>query len=331
MGMAGIKIDNKTKTVLIEKAAIKNDLIFEYFKKTPVGKRENVFQKALYIGVLALVEDRLSAFLAKTKNELGTELERLKIIFDMETEMFIKSAVKGKWAEQDVRDVLNKYFDRRGWRDKAVLVGDQEGHYKYVKTGDVLCLVDGDKEKKIIVEVKFQKSLPVGDIAERALKNNTDNIWGQLIEAKANREAQQAIIVFDRTISPGISDKLGPVSYIPKVGFVVVVDAQEGDFHPLFAAYNVARSIIISDVELVSRNAILRKIVQKVLHEIKNVFEIKKIIEKNMKNDEKILKILEQSMKDLELTDAYVGKLLEGEKIDAEKLYEFFVGKQSKV
>lgn len=41
------------------------------------------------------MEDRLSAFLSKTSNELGTELESLKMIFEMKKEIFYKSSIKG--------------------------------------------------------------------------------------------------------------------------------------------------------------------------------------------------------------------------------------------
>lgn len=37
--------------------------------------------RALYMGVLAQLEDRLASFLAKTESELGARLEGLKQIF----------------------------------------------------------------------------------------------------------------------------------------------------------------------------------------------------------------------------------------------------------
>ena len=324
--MDAIKIDHKTKTVSLEKVVLKNNLIYEYFSKIPVNKREELFKKALYIGVLALVEDRLSAFLAKTKNELGTELEYLKVLFDLKTEMFMKSAVKGKIAERELVTILNDYFDLREWKDYAILVGDNEGKYKNVKTGDILCFADGKEDEKIVIEVKFQKSLPLGDLSKRELKNNTNNIWGQLLEAKANRNSKQSIIVFDKTISPTLEAKLGPVSYIPNVGFISIIDTQAGDFQPLFASYNIARSVVLSDKTLVSQNALFKKIVEKVLYEIKNILSIKTMIQNNIKNNEKILNTLETALKDLELTDTYVAKFLEGESIDSEEFYKFFIG-----
>jgi hypothetical protein len=66
--------------------------------------------RAIYIGVLAMMEDRLSSFLSKTSNELGTELESLKMIFEMKQELFYKTTMKGMIAEEDVAEYLNKFF-----------------------------------------------------------------------------------------------------------------------------------------------------------------------------------------------------------------------------
>ncbi len=60
--------------------------------------------------VFALMEDRISAFLAKTTNELGTELESLKMIFEMKKELFYKTTIKGSLAEEDIAEFLNNYF-----------------------------------------------------------------------------------------------------------------------------------------------------------------------------------------------------------------------------
>lgn len=55
----------------------------------PEDKRDESLTRAIYIGVLAMKEDRLAAFLAKTQNELGTELEHLKQIFDLKQQLFV--------------------------------------------------------------------------------------------------------------------------------------------------------------------------------------------------------------------------------------------------
>ena len=74
--------------VEIQDFEIENEIVFRYFDRLPSIERNDKFFRAIYIGVLALMEDRLSSFLSKTTNELGTELESLKIIFDMKKELF---------------------------------------------------------------------------------------------------------------------------------------------------------------------------------------------------------------------------------------------------
>ena len=77
--MTILKLNQKLKRIEIKDFEIQNDIVFKYFDNLPSNEREEQLFKAVYIGVLALMEDRLSAFLAKTSNELGTELESLKM------------------------------------------------------------------------------------------------------------------------------------------------------------------------------------------------------------------------------------------------------------
>ncbi|MDO8610273.1 MAG: hypothetical protein Q7R95_07020, partial [bacterium] len=72
-----VSLDQKLKRVNIDKFELDNQIVFNYLDKLPTEERDNAIFKAIYIGVLALMEDRLSSFLSKTQNELGTELESL--------------------------------------------------------------------------------------------------------------------------------------------------------------------------------------------------------------------------------------------------------------
>jgi hypothetical protein len=137
-----ISLDQKLKRIKINKAEVENDVVFEYFDNLPAAERDDKFFQALYIGVLALMEDRISAFLAKTQNELGTELESLKMLFELKKEIFYKSAVKGMMAEEDIAEFLNQYFEEQKWKDEAQTTGTSEGKLPKNKTGDIVCLVD---------------------------------------------------------------------------------------------------------------------------------------------------------------------------------------------
>ena len=211
--MTNIALNQKVRKIEIAQFVIENDVVFDYFDKLPASDREDKLYKALYIGVLALAEDRLSAFLAKTQNELGTELESLKLRFDMKKELFFKSAATGIAAEEAIADILSEYFSKQGLKDIAQKTGNSAGLITRNKTGDIVCHVDGREDIKIIVECKFDKSLKLGDIQEKEVfTRNSDTAWSQLIEANANRDGKVAIIVFDiEKVDAGLTPSSDPV------------------------------------------------------------------------------------------------------------------------
>ncbi|NLF42723.1 MAG: hypothetical protein GX587_08510, partial [Bacteroidales bacterium] len=126
--MATIKINQQLKRIEIKEFEIENQIVFNYFDKLPVSERDDKLLKAIYIGVLALMEDRISSFLSKTSNDLGTELESLKMIFEMKKELFYKSSIKGTLAEDEIADFLNQYFEDKHVKDRAYLTGNSAGN-----------------------------------------------------------------------------------------------------------------------------------------------------------------------------------------------------------
>ncbi|MEZ4690074.1 MAG: hypothetical protein R3A12_07785 [Ignavibacteria bacterium] len=119
------------------------------------------------LSILALMEDRISTFLSKTTNELGTELESLKMIFEMKKELFYKSTIKGVLAEDEIAEFLNQYFVDRKLKDRAFLTGNTAGNLPKNKTGDIVCEVNGNPDLKIAIECKFDKSVRQGDIESK--------------------------------------------------------------------------------------------------------------------------------------------------------------------
>jgi len=146
-----ISLNQQLKRVEIKDFEIQNQIVFNYFNNLSALEREEKFFRALYIGVLALMEDRISSFLAKTTNELGTELESLKVIFDMKKELFYKSAVKGSVAEEEITDFLNIYFSEKKIRDKAILIRNLPGILPKNKTGDIICELEGKSDLIIAI------------------------------------------------------------------------------------------------------------------------------------------------------------------------------------
>lgn len=307
---------------------IDNEIVFNYFDKIPSGQRDETLFRALYIGVLALMEDRFSAFLANTSNELGTQLENLKIIFDMKKEIFYKTAQqKGTIAESEIETSLKEYLEQRKIKDEVILTGNTTGTIRRNKTGDIVCKLDGS-DKKIVIECKFNRSTALGGIDTKdILKKKQDTAWDQLLEASVNRDAQAAIIVFDRELaSPTILKFTDSVGFIPGVGFVVIVESQKNDYSNLFVAYSLARDIAMNSKNVDYRDEMLALLVRRILSDIKQLFDIKGLVEENIANNKSILKKMEQSMLKISFTNEYLKKFLEDGIMTKEDLYAFFEG-----
>ena len=181
--MSAMKLNQQLQRVEVSAFEIDNSIVFNYFNNLKADERDEKLLRAIYIGVLAMMEDRLSSFLSKTSNELGTELESLKLIFEMKQELFYKTTMKGVMAEEDVAEFLNEYFKGKKWKDVAALTGNDAGELSKNKTGDILCTIEGT-DSKIAIECKFDKSLKIGDIASKdVFIRKTDTAWSQLIES----------------------------------------------------------------------------------------------------------------------------------------------------
>jgi hypothetical protein len=330
--MPTIKLNQQLKRIEIDKFEIDNEIVFSYFNNLPVTERDEKLFKALYIGVLALMEDRFSTFLAKTTNELGTELESLKLIFDMKKELFYKTAVKGVLAEEDIADFLNTYFAEKKLKDKALLTGNNAGNIPKNKTGDIICEIDGKEDLKIAIECKFDKSIRFGDIETKEIfTRRTDTAWSQLIEADANRNSKVSIIVFDISlVDNSILKVFENVGYIPSIGFVAIIDFQKGDYKNLAIAYLLARDIALNakipDLDL----NILMAIVKRIIKDINEISSIKSLVESNIQNNKEILKQLEKSMLLMDFNQQYLSKFLIDGTLTKQDLLNFYLGEEIK-
>ena len=246
-----MRINQKLKRVEISGFELDNEIVFNYFDKLPAYERDEKLIRAIYIGVLALMEDRISAFLSKTTNELGTELESLKMIFEMKKELFYKSTIKGVLAEDEIAEFLNQYFSEKKLKDRAILTGNIAGNLPKNKTGDIICELDGNPDLKIAIECKFDKSVRLGDIESKEIfTRKTDTVWSQLIEAQANRDSKVSLIVFDISlVDNSILKNFENVGYIPGIGLVAIINSQKGDYSNLAIAYMLARDIALNAME----------------------------------------------------------------------------------
>jgi hypothetical protein len=326
--MTHVKLNQGLRRIEVSKLEIENELAFEHFDKLPADQRDAEFVKALYIGVLALKQDRLAAFMARTNNELGTELETLKMMYEMKAELFAKSTVKGAEAELHIRDYLVDLAASHEHADEIELTGNSTGSIPKNKTGDLLCRVNGDESRKVIIECKFDKSIRLGELDENDWYGNKfDTALSQLIEAQANRECDQAIIVFDKSsVAAPVLKAVGNISFRPKYGFIVIVDSLRGDYQNLGLAYLLARDLAAANPSLEVEHDLLLILMDRIIADANRLADIRSLVEDGIKKSQEVLSRLEQGRLSLEFCRSYLKKFLETGTLTRTDLLDFYNG-----
>jgi hypothetical protein len=327
-----LNLNQQLKRVEISNFEIENQIVFNYFDNLPATERDEKLLRAVYIGILALMEDRISSFLAKTNNELGTELESLKMIFEMKKEIFYKSTIKGILAEDEIAEFLNNYFQQRKIKDKAFLTGNTAGSLPKNKTGDIICEINGNPDLKIAIECKFDKSVRFGDIGTKDIfTRKSDTAWSQLIEAQANRDAKVSLIVFDISlVENSILKNFENVGYIPEIGFVAIINSQKGDYSNLAIAYMLARDIALNAKPVELEKDLLAILVNRIIKDINEVLTIKSLVLNNIENNKAILKQLEKSILLMEFNQDYLRKFLSEGTLTKKDLLDYYSGEEIK-
>ena len=327
-----LKLNQQLNRVEIQEFEIENSIVFNYFNNISANERDEKLLRAIYIGVLALMEDRISTFLSKTSNELGTELESLKMIFEMKKELFYKSTIRGVLAEDEIAEFLNNYFEEKRLKDRAVLTGNTVGNIAKNKTGDIVCEINGNNNLRIVIECKFDKSTRLGDIESKDIFiRKADTAWSQLIEAKANRDGKVSIIAFDRSlVDNSILKYAENVGYISGIGFVAIVDSQKGDYSNLTIAYMLARDIAINAKQVDLDKDLLAILINRIIKDINEVLSIKDLVYNNIENNKAILKQLEKSILLMEFNQEYMIKFLKDGTLTKKDLLDFYLGETIK-
>ncbi|MDR2084400.1 MAG: hypothetical protein LBP67_05345 [Bacteroidales bacterium] len=330
--MSTIKLNQQLNRVEIKEFEIENPIVFNYFNNLSVNERDEKLLRAIYIGVLALMEDRISSFLSKTSNELGTELESLKMIFEMKKELFYKSTIKGILAEDEIAEFLNNFFQEKRLKDRAILTGNTTGNIEKNKTGDIVCEVNGDSNLRIVIECKFDKSIRLGEIESKEIFiRKTDTAWSQLIEAEANRDGKVSIIVFDKSlVDNSILKYAENIGFISSIGFIAVVDSQKGDYSNLSIAYMLARDIALNAKQVDLDKNLLAILVNRIIKDINEVLSIKSLVYSNIENNKAILKQLEKSILLMEFNQEYMKKFLIDGTLTKKDLLDFYSGEDIK-
>lgn len=264
--------------------------------------------------------------------DVGTELESLKMIFEMKKELFYKSTIKGILAEDEIAEFLNNYFQERRIKDKAFLTGNTAGSLPKNKTGDIICEINGNPDLKIAIECKFDKSVRFGDIENKDIfTRKSDTAWSQLIEAQANRDAKVSLIVFDISlVENSILKNFENVGYIPEIGFVAIINSQKGDYSNLAIAYMLARDIALNAKSIELEKDLLAILVNRIIKDINEVLTIKSLVLNNIDNNKAILKQLEKSTLLMEFNQEYLKKFLNDGTLTKKDLLDYYSGEDVK-
>jgi hypothetical protein len=322
-----MRIDHKLQRVQVEGFEISDELVYRYFDSLPENEREIALLRAIRIGILAMMEDRFSAFLSKTTNDLGVQLENLKLLFDMKQEVFHKTAIKGVAAENDILEFLKSYIERCRLGDVVSLSGTSKGLLKNNKTGDIMAYIgDENSGKKIAIECKFDKSIKLGDVDSPDIASNKyDTAWGQLLEASVNRDANTSIIVFDKTLADAsIQRAVDGVMYINNIGFVCIIDYETSNYQNLAIAYNLARGLALRRDGKNVKVGFVNLLIQRLLKDIRDIQNIEMLVKTNIKNNLQILKNIEKSLLSIEFNQQYLVKYLEDGVLSKADLLDFY-------
>lgn len=329
-----MRIDHKLQRVQVDSFEISDELVYRYFDSLPENEREDALLRTIRIGVLATMEDRFSAFLSKTTNDLGVQLENLKLLFDMKQKVFHKTAIKGVAAENDIFEFLEAYIDQYHLGDVISLSGTSKGLLKNNKTGDILAYVGGkDDRKKVAIECKFDKSIKLGDVDSLDIASNKyDTAWSQLLETAVNRDANACIIVFDRTLADAsIQRVVDGVTYIENIGFICIIDYEASDYHNLAIAYNLARGLALRKDGKSIEVDFVNMLIQRLLKDIRDVQNIKMLVNNNIINNQQILKNIEKSLLSIEFNQQYLIKYLEDGILSKSDLLDFYQREEIRV
>lgn len=322
-----MRIDHKLQRIQVDSFEISDELVYRFFISLPENERETALLRAIRIGVLATMEDRFSAFLSKTTDDLGVQLENLKLLFDMKQEIFHKTAIKGVAAENDILEFLETYIDNFHLGDVVSLSGTSKGLLKNNKTGDILAYVGGENSgKKVAIECKFDKSIKLGDVDSLDIASNKyDTAWSQLLETTVNCGANTSIIVFDKTLADAsIQRAVDGVSYIDNIGFICIIDYEASDYHNLAIAYNFARRLALRKDGKNIEVDFVNMLIQRLLKDIRDIQNIEMLVKNNIKNNLQILKNIEKSLLSIEFNQQYLMKYLEDGYLSKVDLLDFY-------
>jgi hypothetical protein len=328
--MSLLSLDLQAKKVKLEAMDIEHPLVFSYFEQLPEARRDEAFRRALHIGVVAMMEDRIATFLSRTENELGTHLESLKLIYQRTVTAKEKTTQSGIDAEQVIYQKVKDYLKASKYdNDDLQLTGSNAGKLKKNKTGDLVLKVDGDETLQLAIEVKFDQGMALGEFEESdSVSRPRDTAISQLIEASANRDAKLSVIVFDEGRSgDGLKNKVNGIKWIPEVGFVVIIDHERDNYTNLLVALDLMRSMIKKPMRI-GDQSILEALLGRISQDLSAIQETQKLLQANNENLKKIAASIQKHVLLVGYTKTLIQSFIEEGEISKKVLLDLYTGSE---
>ena len=335
-----VKLTSPDTVVLDGTFELKDKFYYLAFKSAEKNgvTNEQFFEEALRLGIYGLAEARIAAFLHDAETVLDHGLEKLKLIFK-QTDILEKGAAKGPILERKIQEVLDEFIADNGWLDKTSSDGDKVGKIEGRKVGDINVQIQGTPVK-VTIESKFDRNVKLGDALNLDYRQNSDPVkdaertaHGQMLLSLANREAQIALIVFDRaTCHKEISDLEYDVTFFPELpGWVVRIGKAENDFDSLKLAYSIAREIALLKLERVSGEH-LDLAVKRMLRDLVEMNKLEGLLKKIRDGAEasiqgvvEIKQMISETKQSINRTQEILKQVLSGVAPRAEEWMNFFM------
>jgi hypothetical protein len=243
-----------------------------------------------------------------------------------------KTSQSGLEAEGVVYQKVSKFLEASGYSsDVLQLTGNSSGALKGNKTGDLILKVEGKDETTLVIEVKFDKGMSLGEFEETdSLARTKDTALSQLFEATANRRAQLSVIVFDENrVAEGLKNKVNGIKWIPNVGFVVIIDHDRDNYTNLLVAIDLMRSMVRKTTRVVDQS-ILEALLGRIAQDLSSIEETQKLLLANHENLKKIATSIKKHVLLVGYTKSLIKAFIQEGELSQKALLDLYRGEEIK-
>jgi hypothetical protein len=246
-----IDIDDNSNIIRIKHEFEINQSLLSWVEASKLSqpKMHMLIHTALQIGILAKMQGKVSHTLSMFKKEIDSELGLIQSYMATIEYKFRKDSSYKTSLEEVVAEELNKHLIETGKKDTIVATGAQSEDGTS-KKGDVTStIMEGGVPKNMAIEVKFAQEYQKGDVRQvttKGLRADPKQFIEQALGSRSNRTAEYCIFVVDAGLRP-FEMNGRTIEFFPEVkGFIAVVDVENDRHESLRVAYDLARSMTIT-------------------------------------------------------------------------------------